>query len=68
MQCRDGPNLQRNKGSKADPQTPAGLFNHADTANTLISVALNNAYRKSREYIKLLPILVLLTKQRQTLR
>lgn len=36
------------KGSKADPQTPAGLFNHADTANTLISVALNNAYRKSK--------------------
>lgn len=36
----------------SDPQTPAGDFNHENTANTLIDVRLNNAFRKSKKIYK----------------
>lgn len=32
----------------ADPSTPAGNFSHTDTANSLIDLRLNNAFRKSK--------------------
>lgn len=40
---------QETKGAKADPKTPAGDFEDTNTANSLIPITLNNAYRKSKK-------------------
>jgi len=38
--------------AQADPGASAGDFSHADTANTLIDLRLNNGYRKSKKIYK----------------